>query len=102
MIFGIDLDGTYAADIPAFRRVVSLLQDHGHICVLVTNRPETDRAFVEGLVAGQMVVFCTNGRPKREVAREGGYVVDVWVDDNPILVDFGAAGLEMVKSVRAC
>lgn len=96
MIVGFDLDGTYAADLTTFTGIAGLLKDAGHTCVLVTNRCESDRAFVEDLIDHEMPVLFSCGRPKRLVAEEAGYFVQVWVDDNPILVDKGAAGLNEV------
>lgn len=96
MTFGIDLDGTYAADVPTFRAVVQLLQAVGHTCVLVTNRCEGDRPIVEKIVGGQMPIVFSCGLPKRAVAQTAGFIVNVWMDDNPILVDLGAKGLDLV------
>lgn len=96
MIIGVDLDGTYAADLPTWRRAVQVFIDAGHKCVLITNRGPEDLQIVESLVQGQMPILFCSGRPKRAVAHEAGYAVDVWMDDNPILVDLGAAGLAQV------
>lgn len=96
MIIGFDLDGTYAADKTTFHAVVELFKTAGHTCLLVTNRCEGDRAVVESFIEKQMLILFSCGRPKRKVAEEAGYHVAVWVDDNPILVDYGAEGLRMV------
>jgi ribonucleotide monophosphatase NagD (HAD superfamily) len=95
MILGVDLDGTFAADVATFKAVVELFHAAGHKCVLITNRGPEDRAVVERIVAGCMPCLFSNGRPKREIAREAGYEVNVWIDDNPCLVDFGSAGLAL-------
>lgn len=96
MIIGVDLDGTYAADVSTFRKVVDVFQQAGHRCVLVTNRGPDDRALVESIVLGQMPLIFAAGSPKKVAALAAGYAVDVWIDDNPILVDFGGMGLVMV------
>ena len=93
--FGIDFDGTYAAEVDTFRAVVDLLQQAGHQCIIVTNRPQAESAQVARVVAGQMPIICTGGRPKRQAAIDAGYRVAIWVDDMPVLVDFGEAGLIM-------
>lgn len=96
MIVGFDLDGTYAADLTTFRGIAGLLKDAGHSCVMVTNRCEQDRAAVEELIDHEMPVLFSCGKPKRQVAEEAGYFVQIWIDDNPSLVDFGEKGLQMV------
>jgi hypothetical protein len=37
-------------------------------------------------------VYCA-GIPKREAAHQAGHDIDVWIDDNPILVNLGLEGL---------
>lgn len=102
MIFGLDFDGTYTRAPELWNRFIEAALGEGHLVVLVTNRP--DDAEHHGVVAswtgGRIPAFFTNGRPKRQVALEAGYDVDVWIDDNPILVDYGAAGLSMVGFCR--
>lgn len=91
MIVAIDYDGTITADLDFFRQMIPLLKSRGHTVLIVTNRgPETIIAW-----QGVETIYC-NGRPKRAVCLEHGFRVDVWVDDNPILVDYGAAGLAMI------
>ncbi len=93
MIVGFDLDGTYAADLTTFCGIAGMLKDAGHTCVMVTNRCESDRAEVEEMIDNEMPVLFSCGRPKRAVAEEAGYFIQVWIDDNPSLVDFGSSGL---------
>jgi len=102
MIFGLDLDGTYAADAVAFHKIVDVLLERGHACVLVTNRCDDDRDVdaIRELVHRKVPILYSCGKPKREVARAAGYVVSIWIDDNPILVDLGEAGLKMVGVFR--
>lgn len=100
MLIGVDLDGTFAADITTFRKVVTLFHSAGHQCVLVTNRGPEDARVVEGLVEGLMPIIYANGVPKRDAALAGGFDIHIWIDDNPVLVDFGAPGLALVSKVR--
>jgi hypothetical protein len=86
MTFGIDFDGTYAADPPTFHRLVDMLKRAGHRCVLVTGRPgagghgEAVRAIIGDRIP---IVFAGPGRWKRHAARDAGFEVDVWIDDDP-------------------
>jgi hypothetical protein len=96
MILGFDLDGTYAADLKVFSRIAQVCTDAGHTCIMVTNRCEQDRVFVEDLIERRMPVLFSCGKPKREVAEAAGYYVQVWIEDNPILVELGAAGMNEV------
>lgn len=94
-----DLDGTFAADLKAMREVVAVFKRYGHTLVMITAREdnEDNRMLAEQLKITQLMPILFAGRrPKRKVAREAGYEVDIWIEDNPVLVDFGVAGLEMV------
>lgn len=93
-----DLDGTYGADVVLMRKLADLLKSHGVTLVMVTarNGTEDDRALVQHLgIEKQMPVLYAGSKPKRKVAREAGYEVDIWIEDNPIMVDFGIPGLAL-------
>lgn len=85
MIFGIDYHGTFARDVVGFRIIVHELVRRGHTCVLVTGIDDGDRyaAEVRRDVADLMPIVFAAGKWKRQAAREAGYEVDVWIDDNP-------------------
>jgi hypothetical protein len=106
LIFGLDFDGTYTDDKASFDAIIRILEAAGHVVVVVTNRPDTVEHWREvrrcfDRPAGEEIrALFTNGRPKRQVAREAGYEVDIWIDDNPALVDFGFAGIEMAGFQR--
>lgn len=99
MTFAFDYDGTINACpdvwVPAMQS--ALIQ--GHTIVIATGRtPENIRdielfCFTHKL--GVPIHAC-GSRPKREVLVEAGILVDAWVDDNPVMVDFGYDGLDMV------
>lgn len=93
MTIAFDFDGCWTADPNAWAQIAAFLEVCGHTVVMVTNRPPQDAALLAGV--GMPIVFAA-GRPKRAMASESGYTVDVWIDDNPILVDYGAEGIGMV------
>jgi hypothetical protein len=84
VIFGIDYHGTFQRDVHTFREVVETLQANGHTCVLVTGIADGDQyaAEVRRDVGGLMPIVFAAGRWEREAAREAGFAVDVWIDDN--------------------
>ncbi len=85
MIFGIDYHGTFSRDPAGFRAVVHELHRRGHTCVMVTGIADGDRFATEVRrdVGDLMPIVFAAGRWKREAAREAGYDIDVWIDDNP-------------------
>jgi hypothetical protein len=101
MRIGIDFDGTYAADSATFQLVADLFRRAGHECVIVTNRPPADEFTVQQVVRRALPVVYCNGEPKRRVMEARGTPVDVWIDDNPVLVDFGLDGLVQLLGSRA-
>jgi hypothetical protein len=73
-----DYDDTFTTCPETWTRVFIVLREAGADVVCVTSRrpdmPVTD-------FPGR-VVYCS-GRPKAEVAREHGYEIKVWIDDQP-------------------
>jgi len=90
MLFGVDWDGTWAAAPALFAELRDLIRLHGHEVLVATNRGPGQPI---GAAVDAHVVYCA-GRPKRAACLAAGHRVDVWVDDNPVLVDFGQAGLD--------
>ena len=94
-----DLDGTFSADLQLMRAVARLFKDAGWTLVMITAREdnEDNRMLAEQLKITQLMpILFAGARPKRAVARENGYEVDIWIEDNPIMVDFGIPGLGIV------
>lgn len=85
MIFGIDFDGTFAADPDLFRGFVAALRARGHEAVLVTGRsdepPWGDQ--VRALVGDLLPIVFAADHWKRDAAERAGFKVDVWLDDHP-------------------
>lgn len=83
MVFGIDFDGTYAADPETFEKVVDILEAAGHTCLLVTQRTSEWALEVEEVIPPTMEIIWAGGFTKQEAVMQAGYSVDVWIDDNP-------------------
>lgn len=97
MLFAIDWDNTYTRDVTFFMALRALIEQHGHRCVIVTNRGPSWPLELDPQIP---VIYCSS-RPKRQVCREHDLSVDVWIDDLPILVDLGERGLEAVRMLEA-
>lgn len=86
----IDYDATWTADVELFAWLARKAQQGLWQVIIVTNRAAHDPV---GDVAGLRVIYCA-GAPKRAACAAVGLYPDVWVDDMPVLIDFGQAGLE--------
>ncbi len=81
MIIGIDYDGTITADPEMWYALIATAKKRGHTVIVVTGRE--DRPPVpEGIE-----VIHARGVFKRTAARRAGYRVDVWIDDEPGLIE---------------
>ena len=87
----VDWDGTITAHPALWAEVIQVFQRHEATVIIITNRPA---AWPVEQDLGIPVLYAA-GRPKRAVAAEAGYNVHWWCDDLPILVDLGAAGLDV-------
>lgn len=102
----IDFDRTFTSDIDMWRHLIWVFFKRGHVVWLVTGRHHTpeNRQLVQGVVGspwGEFLtgsVFCDH-RPKRDVTRELGIMIDVWIDDLPELI--GHADREVFAQLEA-
>ncbi len=110
MIFGIDFDGTFSRDPKLFHAFVAMLRASGHDCVLVTGR--SDEAISPGgisrwgddvrrCVGDLMPIVFAGLRWKKHAAKDDGYAVDVWIDDNPEYIGPQDASIVAHKGVGA-
>lgn len=85
MIIGLDWDNTYTRRPDFWFDFVGLCTLFQVKVIIVTNRgPEFP------CERPPVTVVYANGQPKRQAAKAAGYHVDIWIDDFPHLVDFGA------------
>lgn len=83
VIIGLDFDGVITEDPDSFLAIAALLQEAGHVVVCITSRGPLRRQEVIATVGDLMPMIFCGGRPKELKARQAGYEVDVWIDDNP-------------------
>ncbi len=88
MIVAMDFDDTYTLDPAAWDVVIRDLENAGHEVICVTCRRDTDENR-EKVQCGQLTVYFTGLRPKREFMLRRGVKVDVWIDDDPNCVENG-------------
>lgn len=90
MVIAIDYDDTYTADPDFWRKFIHAANNSGHTIIMVTQRcrcyPEQVREVEERV--GRLLPIIFAGDPllaqsKMQAAQTAGYVVDVWIDDNP-------------------
>lgn len=91
MLIALDYDDTFTRDKQLWWDFVLSATKRGHSVIVVTARHERYRAEVEADL-GDMVeaILCTGGKAKRAFAYAAGYMVSVWVDDQPQWIDTDA------------
>ncbi len=100
LTFAIDFDDTFSADPKLWREFVKIAtgRRYGHICILVTNRPEDMGNDVRAEVGNLMPIVFAGVWSKRSAAWRAGYFVNIWIDDSPEYVDLD--GIQYVGSDR--
>jgi len=81
MVIAIDYDGTWAADPELWAEFALSASKRGHCVIIATNR----RTELHGMDCP--IVYCGASFTKRQATRSAGYEVDVWIDDNPQVVE---------------
>lgn len=88
MIIAIDYDNTYTADPETFNKVITLFKEAGHDVICVTGRDDGVLGVPVRNSIGKLIpVIFAGSTWKREAARKRGYIVDVWIDDMPSMID---------------
>lgn len=88
MIIAIDYDNTYSADPESFNKVITIFKEAGHDVICVTAREEGVMGVPVHNSIGKLVpVIFAGSVSKRTAAKKNGYVVDVWIDDMPMMID---------------
>jgi len=86
----IDFDRTFTSDVDMWRTMIRMFTQRGHKVYCVTGRTETPYSRAElyntfGPGTFSLLtrcVFC-NHLPKREITRQLGIHIDIWIDDLP-------------------
>ena len=93
----LDFDGTFRADPELWQGFARDALRQGHRVVIVscrTENTENSRTIRQRLgdIGRRVPVVLTLHRPKRMCARLAGYEVDIWIDDQPSVIDAVDAG----------
>lgn len=93
MLLALDYDDTFTRDKQFWWDFVLSATRCGHSVICVTARAECHRAEVEDDL-GDMVeaIICTGGKAKHKAAYDAGFMVSVWIDDQPQWVHNDAWG----------
>lgn len=88
MIIAIDYDNTYTADPETFNKVIAIFKEAGHDVICVTGRDDGVLGVPVRNSIGKLIpVIFAGSTWKREAAKKRGYIVDVWIDDMPGMID---------------
>jgi len=87
MTISFDFDETFTAAPELFASVMDVFRAAGWMVIVCTRRGDQRRPTAESVIddrfAGSVPVVRARGIPKWQAAREAGFEVDVWVDDDP-------------------
>lgn len=92
MNIGLDFDDTYTRDPAMWDMLIPLIQARGHKVYCVTGRTteESHNVLVTlGKVIGVNNCYFTSRQSKKNYMFKMNICIDVWIDDNPILIDTG-------------
>lgn len=88
MIIAIDYDNTYSADPESFNKVIAVFKAAGHDVICVTGRDDGVMGVPVRNSIGKLVPIVFAGAVSKRIAAEKrGYIVDVWIDDMPAMID---------------
>ena len=93
MHISLDFDDTYTRDPQMWNKFINLAKLSGHNVYCVTFRfPEQSQQVYEsiGQVIGNDCCYFTAYTAKRSYMQSKGIMIDVWIDDMPMLIDAGA------------
>lgn len=80
-----DIDGTWSRDPVLFRQMADAFQGAGWQVIIVTAATQpADK--IERLGLSPFPIVVSRGRLKENAARRRGYMVNVWVDDMPGMI----------------
>lgn len=93
MNIGLDFDDTYTRDPAGWDEFIRYFHSRGHRIYCVTFRfPEQSQQVYDsiGKVIGNYNCHFTAYTAKRKYMQSKNIMIDVWIDDMPILIDNGA------------
>lgn len=88
MRISLDFDGTYTNDPEGFLNIAKYMRRRGHEVYLVTMRyPSECKDLPPELISTVNAVHATSRQPKRTYMNNIGIKIDVWIDDEPRVMD---------------
>ncbi|NDB57427.1 hypothetical protein EB001_03170 [bacterium] len=92
MNIGLDFDHTYTRDPAMWDMLIPQIQARGHTVYCVTGRThgESHNVLVTlGKIVGEDHCYFTSKQSKDNYMLANSIKIDVWIDDNPILITSG-------------
>lgn len=92
MNIGLDFDDTYTRDPEGWNEFIRYFTSRAHTIYCTTFRfPEQSQQVYDtiGKVIGYDNCYFTSYQAKRPFMQSKGIMIDVWIDDMPILIDAG-------------
>lgn len=99
MTFAFDYDGMLNACPDVWVPTMQSALIQGHTVVIATGRTADNIRDIELFCFTHKIdvpIHACGPKPKRAVLADAGVFPDAWVDDNPVMVDFGYEGLDRV------
>lgn len=82
----IDYDGPWTADPELWRIFAQTSLASGHRVIIATGRPGWSDDMTRGGIPPGITIHYTAGTLKETALRQQGITVDIWIDDNPGMI----------------
>jgi len=86
MIIALDYDNTFTLDPDFWHDFIKKAQEKNHEVLIVTSRWPAKEAHVCEIITNtfpELTIHFTCKRPKKQVMKELGITINVWIDDSP-------------------
>jgi len=90
MLIALDYDETYTRDPELWQSFISLAHKMNHIVICTTMRYEHESIDMCPSLLSRVKTIFTGRKAKREFLQSIGYIIDIWIDDKPDFILFGA------------
>lgn len=89
LVIGLDFDETWTADPVLWQCFINLAIARNHTVVIVTGRKglEGDVEEISQATKNKIPVVFAGSTPKRQAAEKQGFLVDIWIDDMPDMIE---------------
>lgn len=86
MTIALDYDGTWTADPELWHDFTRKAIDRGHTVIIVTGRTYRHEDLLQQRLPKWIPIVYAGTRLKEKAAQASGYNVDIWIDDNPGMI----------------